>query len=163
MKKLIIAAAAAVSAFAMAAPASAEMYVNLGYSDIDWEDVRLGGPTMRLGWQSGSWYGVEGEATFGSKDDDVAGVNVELESSLALYGTATMPLGENMDLFARVGWGTHELDTSVGSGSDDSWNYGVGAQVFFAGDNGVRLDYTQYDLDSGDDASSWSLAYVRRF
>jgi outer membrane immunogenic protein len=165
--KLLIAAAAAATALALAAPASAETYVNLGYSMLDDSDVNLGAVTGRLGWKSMTPFGIEGEASFGVNDDEIAGVKVELNSQWAIYGTATAPVSDTVDLFARIGYGSTDLKASAGSlsanGSDESWNFGVGGQIFFSGDNGVRADYTRMDFDEGGDADVWTISYVRRF
>jgi outer membrane immunogenic protein len=165
--KHLIAAAAAASALALAAPAFAETYVNLGYSMTDSEDVNLGAVTGRLGWKSATPFGVEGEASFGVDDDELGGVKVELDSQWAIYGTATASVSDTAQVFARIGYGSTDIKASAGSisasGSDESWNFGVGGQFFFSGDNGVRADYTRMDFDEGGDADVWSISYVRRF
>ena len=162
-----IAAAAAASALALAAPAFAETYVNVGYSMTDSDDVNLGAITGRVGWKSATPFGVEGEASFGIDDDEIGGVKVELNSQFAVYGTATAKVSDTFDVFARIGYGTSDIKASAGSisasGNDESWNYGVGAQMFFAGNNGVRADYTKMDFNDGGDADVWSISYVRRF
>lgn len=167
MKKLIIAAAAA-SLMALALPAAAETYVNLGYTNVDaGSGVNLGAATGRFGWKSPSWYGFEAEASGGVNGDTISGVKIKLNSQFAAYGVAHLPVSDTADLFARVGYGTTDIKGSAGGftagGSDQSWNYGVGGNLFFAGDNGVRADYTYSDFDKGGHANVWSISYVRRF
>ena len=111
-----------------------------------------------------------------SEDDDlsiaVAGtpptnVDVELKHAAAIYGVAGVPLGENGRIFARVGYGTQKIEASAAGvaidGSEESVNYGVGAQYFFDGQNGIRGDYTKHDFNDSGDADVWSVSYVRRF
>jgi hypothetical protein len=94
----------------------------------------------------------------------VAGVKVKLNHEAAIYATGTVPISDNFDLFARVGYGTTKISGGGLSGSEQSWNYGVGGQYFFDGKNGVRGDYTRQDFnDSLGNADVWSLSYVRRF
>jgi len=50
------------------------------------------------------------------------------------------------------------------SGDSDGWNAGVGAQYFLTEKDGVRAEYTKWDV-SGDnvDANTWAVSYVRKF
>ena len=170
--RVLFAAAAAVAtlaATAVAAPASAQGVVtgSIGYSAHDTDDANLGGITGRLGWRQG-WFGVEGEVTGGVTDDTVAGAKVKLDHSFAGYGVLNAPMTDNFDLFARVGYGQTKVEASSAgvsaSGTENSFNYGVGAQYFLDGKNGVRGDYTREDFQhGGPDADVWSLSYVRRF
>jgi hypothetical protein len=106
------------------------------------------------------------------KDDhvNVAGVNVktELKDSVALYGVGFLPVNDQFELFARVGYGATKIKASAvgvsASDSEESWNYGVGGQYFFDGVNGVRGEYTRYDFNgSGGNADTWAVSYVRKF
>jgi len=174
MKKFL-AAAAAVGLTAFAAPAFAQsLDGSLAYTAVDADGLDLGALTARLSWVSSGIFGIEGEASFGVRDDTVSFTgppavmtDVELKHQVAIYGTAGVPVGESGRLFARVGYGTQKIEASIpgfaGAGSDESLNYGVGAQFLFDGKNGVRADYTRLDFDDGGDADTWSIGYVRRF
>jgi len=174
--KILLATAAAVAALtglAAAAPASAQSEVtgSLGWSRTDTGDANLDGITGRVRWTSG-YFGVEGEVTGGIGSDDVTigstTFKAKLRDQAAIYGVGKIPMGPNADLFARVGYGTSKFSgsafgTSV-SGSEESWNYGVGGEWYFDGKNGVRADYTRENFkNSVGDADVWSLAYTRRF
>ena len=144
-------------------PASAQVTGSLGYSAVDADDATLGAITGRLGWRSG-YFRVEGEFSGGISDDTVAGAKVELKHQFAGYGVLSVPMNENFDLFARVGYGTTKISGGGLSESEESWNYGVGGQYFFDGKNGVRGDYTRQDFNHGlGNSDVWSLSYVRRF
>jgi outer membrane immunogenic protein len=174
MKALITTAAAVAALTAMAAaavPASAETTGSLGWSRADTGDANLDGITGRLTWTQG-YFGVEGELTGGVGSDTVnvggTDVKVKLRDQAAIYGVGKIPMGDNFDLFARVGYGTTKvsgaaLGTGV-TGSEESWNYGVGANWFLDGKNGVRADYTRENFNHNTgDADVWSLSYVRKF
>jgi opacity protein-like surface antigen len=180
MKALLAAASAA--AIAMVVPAIAQaqtapttgVYGSIGYAQTDTDDVKLGAIQGRVGWRAGTWFGVEGEAAFGVRDDDVdlgGGVeaDVELKRQLAIYGVGFAPLSANTDLIARIGYGASKIKASAGgvSASDDgdSFNFGVGAQHHFDGVNGVRIDWTRHDFrdDGAGHADIWSIAYTRKF
>lgn len=176
MKSLVV-AASAVALLALPGLASAQeattVYGNIGYAHVDVEDADLGAIQARLGARFHPNFGVEGEAAFGINDEDVTiapGVNgsLELKHQLGIYGVAFLPVNENFDLLARVGYSTAEVEanvTGLGSGSDDDsgWAFGVGGQYFFDGVNGVRVDYTRHEYDDDIDADIWSVAYSRRF
>jgi outer membrane immunogenic protein len=165
-------AAAAVPTFAQAQDAPTGVYANVGYAHADIDPVKLGGIQGRLGYRANNWFGVEGELAFGVKGDTVAAtptlnVKMELDYQAAIYGVGFLPIAENTDLLARVGYGKAKISGSaagVGASVDDtSWNFGVGGQYHFDGVNGVRIDYTHHEFDDGDSADAWSVVYSRRF
>jgi len=169
--------AAAVAVIAVAAPAAAQdwsnpsWYVSGGYANVsaDDADVSLDAVTARVGARFSPHFGAEAELSVGLGDEDVApGVDVNLNYDAALYAVAVAPVSPNFELFGRFGYGTSELEASGGgltlAEDGDSWNYGVGANYFFDGLNGVRADYTRRDFqDDGGEANVWTINYVRRF
>ena len=172
----IILAAAAVSA--LAAPAFAQSvqgpsyYGTLGYSQLDHSDGDLGAVTGRIGAKFSPYIGVEGEASVGIKDDDftIAGVDGKLEHEYdaAAYVVGTLPVTQNLELFARGGYGTTKIKAEIAGIDEDadgeSWNYGAGANYYFDGQNGVRADWTRRDFeDDAGEADVYSVSYVRRF
>jgi opacity protein-like surface antigen len=192
MKSLITAASVAVLAAAVPALAQAQMatvapglYGTLGYSDSHTSGVDLGAIQGRLGYRFNSWLGVEGELAGGVKDDKstttVSGVTVDTKVKLkdeeAIYGVGFLPLSNDFDLLARIGYGRSSAKAtasavgstgpiSVSDSADgNSWNFGVGAQYHFDGKNGVRADYTRQEFtgDNSGHADVWALAYTRRF
>ncbi|HTI67658.1 MAG TPA: porin family protein [Caulobacteraceae bacterium] len=178
MKPIIFAAAAATAATLAAAPAFAQGlnpvtgYGNLGVAHVDAGSqnfTTLGG---RLGARFGNYFGAEAEGAFGvgSDKETIAGIPYEskLSHSVAAYGVGFIPLSPQLDLFVRAGYGNTKTKVSTptasASGGGDSWNFGGGAQYFFNGANGVRLDYTREEFThSPDHANVWGASYVRKF
>lgn len=169
----ILLSTAAITLFA-AAPALAQSgptwYGSAGYSNLsaDGTDVDLGAVTGRLGAKLHPNFGLEGEGSVGVNDDQIGAIDVELEHDLAAYAVGYLPLNPNLELFARVGYGTTSIEASSGAlavtEDGESVNYGVGANYFFDGVNGVRADWTRRDFrDDDGEADVWSLGYVRRF
>ncbi len=169
-------AAAALAAAAMATPALAadgpviNWYGDLGYTATDFGGgVDLGTITGRIGARS-MHFGVEGEVAGGVTSKDVSGVSLKENDEYALDAVLFAPMGNgNGDLFIRAGYGRTELKasccgTSVTVG-DNAWNAGIGGQYFFNGSkNGVRADYTYYDLtNGGGHVNAYTLSYVRKF
>nr|WP_242397120.1 outer membrane beta-barrel protein [Brevundimonas abyssalis] len=105
-----------------AAPAMAqswpapEYYGSLGYShmEADGADVELGAITGRFGAKLTPYFGFEGEGSFGVRDDEVTigAVTADIDHNydLAAYGVAFLPVNPNFELFARLGYGTTELE-----------------------------------------------------
>lgn len=168
------------SAFAQSATGpsvSPTYYGTLGYSQLDQSDGDLGAVTGRLGAKFNPYFGVEGEASFGVKDDDfrVAGVDgsIKHEYDAAAYVVGTLPINEQFELFARGGYGTtklkRELSTPVADISQEvdgtSWNYGAGANFYLDQSNGIRADWTRRDFTESDagEVDIYSVSYVRRF
>lgn len=174
MRILLVSAAAAAL---LATPALAQdvptgVYGTLGYSQLDGSDGDLGAVTARLGTRLNRHFGVEGELSAGVKDDDIsfAGVDgsLELNHDAAAYVVGYLPVSPNLELFARGGYGTTEIEADVAgfseTASGESWNYGAGANYWFDGQNGVRGDWTRRDFtDDGGEVDAYSLSYIRRF
>ena len=176
---LLVAAGAVVSAAALTAlPAAAQtvsaptFYGNLGYSFVDADEANLGAITGRLGARLHPNFGAEAELGLGIDGDDyrvgAANAKVDLKHSVAAYGVGFLPINEKFELLARVGYGSTKVRAAVGtvsaSDTNESWNYGVGAQYSFDGANGVRADYTRHDFNhDGGNADVWAVSYVRKF
>jgi hypothetical protein len=178
MKFSVLAATAAASALAFAMPAAAQdeavtgAYGNLGYSFVDGGDsAQFGAVGARIGYRFHTYFGAEAEGAIGVDGDratfGAVTIKTELKHSVAAYGVGFLPVSPNFDLLARVGYGSSKVKASSAgvssSDSDDSWNYGVGAQYLFDGANGVRADYTRHDFGHGADSDVWTVAYVRKF
>lgn len=175
--RIIAFSAAAVAVAAIAAPAAAQSfqdpswYVSGGYANVSAEDadVSLDAVTTRVGARFNPYFGAEGELSIGVGEEEVApGVDANLNYDAAIYAVGAVPVSPNLELFARAGYGTSEIEVSGGgltlAEDGDSWNYGVGANYFIDGLNGVRADYTRRDFqDDGGEADVWSISYVRRF
>ena len=167
---------AAAAATLIAAPAMAQVaqpvYGSVGYSQLDAEGSDLGAITGRMGYKFTPNFAVEGEASVGVSDDTytVGGIDTRVEHKYdaAAYAVGILPINPNLELFARGGYGTTEVEASAAgvsaSDSAESWNYGVGANYYFDANNGIRADWTRRDFrDDAGEADVWSLGYVRKF
>lgn len=175
--RTILVLAAAASAIALPAAAqslsSPEYYGTVGYTYLDHKSSNLGTVTGRVGAKLSPYWGVEAEAGFAAKTDHylVNGQSGKIKASYdaALYGVGTWPINDNVELFARVGFGTTSFQDQPSAGgklhyTDNSWNLGLGGNWYFNDANGVRLDWTNrnYRHDTGH-INAYSLNYVRRF
>ena len=156
--KLALAATAALiaPAFMTANAQAANVYVSGGYTEFDGDGgADLGGITGRVGVGFGPHFAIEGEASFGVKDDG----GLELDNELGIFGVAKLPLTSQFDIFARAG--VSRIETSPG-GDEDGAAYGVGGQFNFTPNDGIRGDWTRHDYDVGD-VDAYSISYVRNF
>lgn len=164
MKKLLSAAAAVGALLAAPTLAHAEIqyYASAGYAAVDIDPVNLAGFQGRFGAEITPYIAIEGEAAFGLKGDEVAGIDVDLDSEVALFGVAKVPVGESFTVLARVGYSKTKINVGGTDVSGDGVAYGVGGEYFLNDNDGFRADYTRHDADGGD-ADVWSIAYVHKF
>ena len=179
MKTLILVAASVAALAALPAVAQAQdatskagAYANLGYGRVTTDTVDLNTLAGRAGYRVNDFLGVEGELGFGVGSDEFTEAGVTAKAKVkhhaAVYGVGFLPVGPNTDILARVGYGTTKLKVPAlgasASDSEESWNYGIGAQHHFDGVNGVRVDWTRSDFDkNGGKADTFSIAYTRKF
>lgn len=155
-------------------------------------DLEVGAITGRVGGRFGQYLGVEGELAFGIKESEeritttfqgipvTADINYKLKNEAAVYGVGFLPLSPNADLFGRVGVGrlSSEFDVTASAGGfsetesmegdSNFFAFGAGGQYFFDGLNGVRGEYTRFNLDTDEDEEgaefdTLSISYVRKF
>lgn len=135
---------------------SSGVYVSGGYTMIDGDGgADLGAITARVGVNLSPNFAIEGEGSVGVKDDS----GTELDNEFGAFVVGKLPLGPQLDLFARVG--AARIETSPG-GSEDGLAYGAGAQWNLTAQDGIRGDWTRHDYDVGE-ADAWSVSYVRSF
>jgi hypothetical protein len=175
MRNILLATAALtlIAAPAMAQSLSTpQVSGSVGYTVLDGDDANLGAITGRITAKVNPYFGVEGEASFGVKDDDVtvAGITGDLshEYDAAAYVVGTLPVSPNFELFGRLGYGTTRIKADVAgfSATEDgeSVNYGAGANYYFDAQNGLRADWTRRDFrNDGGELDTYGLSYVRRF
>jgi hypothetical protein len=170
--KVTIVAAIAIIATAAAGAASAQTTASLGYSSFKFDKAQFDAITGKVGWHSG-WFGVEGELSAGVADANhfvgPNNVNMKMRDEAAIYATATYPLGDNMDVFGRVGYGTTRIKANLPTagliGTAESWNLGVGGEWFVHDKTGLRAEYTRETFNNSysSDADVWSLSVVQKF
>lgn len=168
-------------AMGLAVPAFAQetgFYGDVGYShimtDSDGEDYDIGAITGHGGLVFAPNFAVEGEVMVGVVDEDVTvsgvDVNVGLNYLIGAYGRAQMPVTPQLTLFARAGLVNAEFEAEASGGgvtasesdSETGAGYGVGGEFMFDDFNGVRFDYTRYDIEDLE-ADALTIAYKRRF
>ena len=198
MKFVAASAAAALLAALAAAPAMAQtddtaaaangVYGTLGGSLDHAHGTDTKSIDGRVGDRFGRYFGVEAEGSVGLDGGDTSrfapgattttDLGVKQKYAGAGYAVGFLPIMPNVDLLARVGYGASKYKLSpAGAGaydvSENGIRYGVGAQAFLDGKDGVRFDWTREHMGSfndpggylanGQNANVWSLSYVRKF
>jgi outer membrane immunogenic protein len=155
--KYVLAASAVLiaPAFMTAQAQQSNVYVGGGYTHFDGDGASPGAITGRVGVGLGPNFAVEGEASLGVSDDS----GVELDNEIGIFGLGKIAVSPQFDLFARVG--VSRTETSPG-GDDDGLAYGVGGQWNLTSQDGIRLDITRHDYDSGE-FDAYGLSYIRNF
>ncbi len=160
-----ILATAAIAGFATTAAAQdTGAYVNVGVDAVEFDAYTLSG---KLGYNFTENFAVEGQAAFGiSDDEDDDGDTAGVDNSFGAFVKAGLPLDGGAEIFVRGGYHFTklggEIDGDDVSANTDGVALGVGGQYMFGGLNGVRLEYTYFDVESvGGDI--FSLSYVRKF
>jgi opacity protein-like surface antigen len=168
--KTLLAAAAAVSLLAIAAPASAGVYGSLGYSNFDADEQDFDALTGRLGWGGDDkWYGAEAELSVGLGEERDLGppiVDKSITSNIAAYAVAHFDVAESFTVYGRVGYSVLRVEQDPGIDfSADGPAYGAGVQFNFGEKDGIRLDYTYHDFDTdlNTHVNVYSVSWVRRF
>ena len=115
----------------------------------------------RLGYRFSPHLAVEGEASFGVKDDHVGAVKVELDHEVGVFGVASLLVTPQFDIFARLGYGQVRASASVPgvqvAADEEGVAFGAGAQFMLTPKFGVRGDDTRLEgRDDGVDAVSAS-------
>ena len=175
MKRSITLAFAACSIAAVPALAQdSGWYGDVGYQfhsiDDDGTEADLGTITGHVGYDFTPNLAAEGELGIGVQDEDinVLGTNVELGVNylVGAYGRVQAPLSENLTVFARAGLVQAEVEAEgAGASASDSETgagYGVGGEFHFDGQNGIRADYTRYDIEDLE-IDAFMIGYSRKF
>lgn len=162
------------TSFALLSPAAIAQdsgwYGDAGYQhhtvDQNGVDADIGTITGHVGYNFTPNLAAEGELGFGVVDEEIAGADLGVSYLAGAYGRVQAPLGENLTVFARAGVVQVELDAEAAgqsaSDSETGAGYGVGGEYHLDGVNGIRADYTRYDIEDLE-VDAFYIGYSRKF
>lgn len=163
MKKLLIASAFAVSAFAVSAQTTtSDMYVSVGrvHAKIE-SDVGTINPTanqLTIGKNINSNVAVEGTVMVGSGTDNIGVATYDIKPSYGAYVKYTVPFTNNISGHARVGVARNKLSGSAYgqtvSETKTGLAGGVGVDVELLKEAVVSVDYMKYDTGASTDTTA---------
>ncbi|MEL6857930.1 MAG: porin family protein [Pseudomonadota bacterium] len=134
------------------AHADQDFYIGGSVVQINDDDFELDGFTSRVGWNFSNHFGVEGEATFATGEDQQRIVAFELSDTYAVFATARIAPLDTLDLVFRTGLIDTGVDISAPNFSDTekrrSAAVGVHANWYLGSQIGVRSGYTYSKSDT---------------
>jgi attachment invasion locus protein len=126
-----------------------------------------------IGYQFLPWLAVEGFVAGGVLKDEIklnganTGVDAKVPSVFGVFLKPTLPIGERVELFGRVGVARSKLELQAGgldiddSGSDVA--YGLGLNVNLSPMSYLQANWTSYYKKDGNKIEGVGIAYGRRF
>lgn len=139
------------------------------------EEVTYGVFQGHAGFDFSRHFGAEIEGAFGVIDEEYDGFTESINYSAGVFGRMKVPLNNTTEVFSRIGYVTTEFETAFDDGSsisieDSGPAFGVGLTTLFAGNTGLRFDYTRYnysidvlDVELDVNANAFSVAFYQRF
>ena len=144
-----------------------EGYVGASYlsTDAEFETVLDSFSTDSGGWKIFGGYDVIKffgvEVTYydlGSFSEDSFEADIQV---FDLSGRGILPLGERVQLWAKVGYSSVGVDGTFGDATDWELLYGAGIGVKIGEHFGIRGEYEAWDVETS--LNSWSLGLYFRF
>jgi OmpA-OmpF porin, OOP family len=118
------------------------------------------------GYRFNRWFALEGGVAGAANDGD-SSFNESSFGGLTAFAVGLVPVGERVDLFARLGFHSSSSETGFSGDEDESGAaYGAGLQVNLGsgGNFGIRTEYTTYRCDNlFDDVSGVVVSFQYNF
>jgi len=100
---------------------------------------------VRLGYEFTKNFATEVTAATTVKSDGAGGVDFKVDKAWGAYLKGNVKVAQDFELFAKLGYVRTQLSvSSLGSASDNSLSYAVGAQYHFSKTLYGQLDYASY-------------------
>lgn len=126
-----------------------------------------------IGYRFLPWLAVEGFVAGGVAKDEIrlnganTGIDAKIPNVFGVFLKPTLPLGERVELFGRLGVARTKLELQAGgvdiddSGSDAA--YGLGVNVNLSPMSYLQANWTNYYKKDGIKIEGLGIAYGRRF
>ena len=156
LKKLAaIAAVALVSTAASAQTAKTDFFGEVAYTATTYKASGLSGSwspsairgVVGMGFHEN--FAVEGMLLIGATDSNNLGVNLKLTSGAGIYLKPRAKLGDDVEVFARLGWANVNSKVANIDTKDNGASYGLGASYAFNKTTNVNVDYMMYNDSNG--------------
>jgi outer membrane immunogenic protein len=143
---------------------------NYGGLQYAFVNIDLGGigdvdPTAlvgKLGYFFNDNIAIEGRLGTGLQDDDILGVDVEINSLFGVYGVFQTSSSSETTFYGVLGYTDVEAEFSGPGGSaegdESSFSFGFGANI-----KGFNIEYMSYIDEDDTEATAVSIGYVIRF
>ena len=144
-----------------------ESYGGLQYAivEVDFDGIGDVEPTALVG-KLGHFFNdniaIEGRLGIGLQDDDIFGVDVEIDSLFGVYGVFHASSSSETTFYGVLGYTDAEAEFSGPGGSaegdESSFSFGFGVNI-----SGLNIEYMSYIDEDDTDATAISIGYVTRF
>ena len=144
-----------------------ESYGGLQYAfvNVDFDGIGDVDPTALVG-KLGHFFNdniaIEGRLGTGLQDDDILGVDVDIESLIGVYGVFHVSSSSETTFYGVLGYTDAEADFSGPGGSaegdESSFSFGFGANISL-----LNIEYMSYIDEDDTEATAISIGYVTRF
>lgn len=175
--KTIVKFLTAMALLSIAGAASAQVYGEAAYPGLNFSesstgaDANIGALGVNIGYEINKHLAVEALIAAGVKDDTatVTGVSVNVgpKHPIGVYLKPKATIGENFEVYAKLGWADTKVEFSgpggSASGSDSDFSYGVGAQYNFSPKSYVSAGYLKLDNKNTVDIDGWTISVGYRF
>ena len=158
MKKLLIASALILSAFAASAQsAKPDMYAEVGYTHVNFKtDLVEVSPTavrLVLGKNINSDAAIEGHVLVGSSSATAGAATYDIDPSYGVFLKVQAHVSESVKIYARTGWARSKLSGSAYgitvSDSASGLAGGIGVAVALTKESELFVDVMKYNTGSG--------------
>lgn len=152
------------------------LYAEVGYSGLKAKangfSVKPDGLRFMLGYEYNDYLAAEGMLGLGLNDDSVntgpTTVTAELKNSYGLFVKPKLKLGNDFEVFARLGWARSKMSASSTSGASGSQSatdfaYGVGVSYQVNKSWSVNADYMNYFSKDGLKVNGYTLGVGMKF
>ena len=146
-------------------------YFGLGYSYTDANIDGIGSIDNSLvgliaGYRFHPVFALEARGYGNVSDDELLGVNFEIDSNFSVFGKGIVPLGKYVDLYGLLGMGRVKGTASAlgnsASESESEVQYGAGFSFNKGESVELMLEWTKWYNDDGIDANGFNLNLVYR-
>ncbi|WP_101757829.1 porin family protein [Oceanicoccus sp. KOV_DT_Chl] len=147
-------------------------YIGGSYAqlDTDFDDLvefDLAALVFNAGYKINDYIAIETRLGTGITDDDIVGVDLELDYLWGVYAKAGIPTGTAIYPYVVLGYTKAELELSgygySESDSDSDTSYGIGAD-FSVNDNvGIFAEYMNWYDDDGVEISGFNIGASYKF
>lgn len=149
------------------AASEGDTYGGLQYAlvNVDFDGIGDVDPTALVG-KLGHFFNdniaIEGRLGFGLQDDDILGVDVDIDRLFGIYGVFHASSSNETTFYGVLGYTDAEADFSGPGGSaegdESSFSFGFGANI-----GGLNIEYMSYIDEDDTEATAISIGYVASF
>ncbi len=133
--------------------------------NIDFDGIGDVDPTAvvgKLGYFLNDNIAIEGRLGFGLQDDDILGVDVDIDSLFGIYGVFHASSSSETTFYGVLGYTDAEAEFSGPGGSaegdESSFSFGFGANI-----GRLNIEYMSYIDEDDTEATAISIGYVASF